>query len=155
RDTGFAARMQPDVVLRVGAPPTNKPLGAWLRPEVGQVFVDPDGTWLDPQHAVSGRMLADPELLLSALTERLSAPDPSWSDEWRAVDDRARAVIDELLDRWAEPFEGRIARDVVAALPAGAAFVVASSMPVRDVESFAAARDDVRFHSNRGVNGID
>ena len=28
-------------------------------------------------------------------------------------------------------------------------------MPVRDIESFAAARDGVRFHSNRGVNGID
>jgi len=33
--------------------------------------------------------------------------------------------------------------------------VVASSMPVRDVESFTAARDDVVFHANRGVNGID
>ncbi len=28
-------------------------------------------------------------------------------------------------------------------------------MPVRDVESFASPRDEVRFHANRGVNGID
>ncbi len=28
-------------------------------------------------------------------------------------------------------------------------------MPVRDVESFARARDGITFHANRGVNGID
>ena len=39
--------------------------------------------------------------------------------------------------------------------PTGATLVVASSMPVRDVESFAAAREGVTFHANRGVNGID
>ena len=63
--------------------------------------------------------------------------------------------IDQLIDGWAEPFEGRIARDVVAAVPEGASLVVASSMPVRDVESFAAPREGVRFVANRGVNGID
>jgi len=33
--------------------------------------------------------------------------------------------------------------------------VVASSMPIRDVESFARPRDGVRWFANRGVNGID
>jgi len=33
--------------------------------------------------------------------------------------------------------------------------VVSSSMPVRDLEWFAPARDGVRVFSNRGVNGID
>ena len=65
------------------------------------------------------------------------------------------APIDGLIDGWSTPFEGRIARDVVAAAPTGATLVVASSMPVRDVESFAAAREGITFHANRGVNGID
>src|SRR5439155_777991 len=54
-----------------------------------------------------------------------------------------------------EPFEGRIARDVVRASPEGTSLIVASSMPVRDIESFAAARDGIVFHANRGANGID
>ncbi|HEX5588199.1 MAG TPA: thiamine pyrophosphate-dependent enzyme, partial [Acidimicrobiia bacterium] len=70
-------------------------------------------------------------------------------------DSVARTTIDDLLDGWDEPFEGRIARDVVAAVPTDGSLVVASSMPVRDVESFAAPREGITVHANRGVNGID
>jgi 2-succinyl-5-enolpyruvyl-6-hydroxy-3-cyclohexene-1-carboxylate synthase len=156
RHPGFAAAQRPEVVLRVGGPLTNKVAMQWLDAEIGQVFVDPDGTWLDPQHAVSGRMVADPELLLGALADAIDVMvDDDWVGRWRGADDSARAAIDGLIDEWDEPFEGRIARDVVASLPTDSSFVVASSMPVRDVESFARARDGITFHANRGVNGID
>jgi 2-succinyl-5-enolpyruvyl-6-hydroxy-3-cyclohexene-1-carboxylate synthase len=44
---------------------------------------------------------------------------------------------------------------VVAAVPAGGALVVSSSMPIRDVESYAAPRTGLTVHANRGANGID
>jgi 2-succinyl-5-enolpyruvyl-6-hydroxy-3-cyclohexene-1-carboxylate synthase len=156
RVAGFADAHRPDLVLRLGAPPTNKPLAQWLDSSIDQVVVDPDDTWLDPQHGVSGRMVVDAELLLGALADAVDVMiADEWVDAWEQADATARAAIDGIVDGWDEPFEGRIARDVVRAVPDGTALVVASSMPVRDVESFAAARDGVRFHSNRGVNGID
>jgi 2-succinyl-5-enolpyruvyl-6-hydroxy-3-cyclohexene-1-carboxylate synthase len=156
RVPGFADGHTPDVVLRIGGPTTNKPLVQWLDPSVDQVLVDPDGAWLDPQHAASGRMVADPELLLGALADAVDVMvDEEWVRTWADADVAARAEIDALIDGWDSPFEGRIARDVVRAAPPGAALVIASSMPVRDVESFAPARDEVTFHANRGVNGID
>jgi 2-succinyl-5-enolpyruvyl-6-hydroxy-3-cyclohexene-1-carboxylate synthase len=156
RDPGFAGAHRPHVVLRIGAPSTNKVTVQWLDPHVDQVVVDPHGAWLDPLHAASGRMVADAELLLGALADAVDVMvDDEWVERWRAADTAACAAIDALVDGWTQPFEGRIARDVVAAVPEGAALVVASSMPVRDVESFAPARDGVTFHANRGVNGID
>jgi 2-succinyl-5-enolpyruvyl-6-hydroxy-3-cyclohexene-1-carboxylate synthase len=128
----------------------------WLDASVDQVLVDPDDAWLDPRHGVSGRMVADPELLLGALADAIDVMvDEEWLGTWSEADAAARGAMDALVDGWHEPFEGRIARDVVRATPAGATLAVASSMPVRDLESFAPARDELTFHANRGANGID
>ena len=156
RSPPTAARLRPDLVLRLGAAPTSKVAGTWLDPSVAQVLVDPDGAWLDPQRAVAERLVADPTLLLDAVTERLPSHAPSeWLAEWLDAEAVARRALDRLLDSWPDPFEGRVARDLVDCLPAGGTLAVGSSMPVRDVEAFARPRGDLRFLSNRGVNGID
>jgi 2-succinyl-5-enolpyruvyl-6-hydroxy-3-cyclohexene-1-carboxylate synthase len=52
--------------------------------------------------------------------------------------------------------EPRVAAELGARLPEAATVVVASSMPVRDVETFFPARHaPPRVLSNRGANGID
>jgi 2-succinyl-5-enolpyruvyl-6-hydroxy-3-cyclohexene-1-carboxylate synthase len=163
---GFAAEHRPDLVLRVGAAPTSKVLTGWLDAAVPQVMVDPEGGWPDPGRAASGQLVADPSALLEALAAaigraaggRARRPDRRnhpWLAGWLRAESLARHAIDELLDSSEEPFEGRVARDLVAALPDRATLVVGSSMPVRDVDAFAAPRDGLRLVANRGVSGID
>ncbi|MGH9154838.1 MAG: thiamine pyrophosphate-dependent enzyme, partial [Acidimicrobiales bacterium] len=67
----------------------------------------------------------------------------------------AQVAIDETLADEPRPTEPAVARRLVASVPDGAALVVSSSMPVRDVEWYAAPRSGLRVIANRGANGID
>jgi 2-succinyl-5-enolpyruvyl-6-hydroxy-3-cyclohexene-1-carboxylate synthase len=151
----FAAAHRPDLVVRVGGAPTSKALTAWPDDSVRQVLVDPGSGWLDPARTAAVRLTADPSALLAATAARLTGPTGPWLDQWLEAERRAREAIDGLLDEWAEPFEGRVARDLVGWVPDGGTLVVGSSMPVRDVDAFARPRDGLRFVANRGLSGID
>ena len=156
RTPAVAARLRPDLVVRLGAALTSKAATAWLVPSVPQVLVDPDAAWLDPGRSAAERVVADATLLLDAVADRLPPRPPSeWLTGWLDAETSARAALDGLLDTWDTPFEGRVARDLVDCLPDGGTLVVGSSMPVRDVEAFSRPRSGLRVVSNRGVNGID
>jgi 2-succinyl-5-enolpyruvyl-6-hydroxy-3-cyclohexene-1-carboxylate synthase len=179
RAARFAAAHRPQLAVRVGGGPTSKALAGWLDESVPQVLVDPAGGWLDPGRTASLRLVADPSALLAATAAALGGDprdaaatardgwpggeDPpagtprggDWLAGWLEADRLARAAIDRLLDGWPEPFEGQVARDLVAGLPDVATLVVGSSMPVRDVDAFARPREGLRFVANRGLSGID
>ena len=148
RDAAFVDAHRPDVVLRAGDLPTSKPLRAWLvgLSDAEHVAFAPPSVWSDPDATLSR--------LLHGRLETLPEAEDGWLDAWRAADARVAQAFEEVLgDDLGEP---QVARTLVATLPAGATLVVASSMPVRDVESFAPVRSDPpRVLSNRGANGID
>jgi len=158
RVPGFGAAHRPDLVVRIGAPLTSKVATSWLGPSVDQVLVDPDGSWLDPQHAAAERFAVDAEPLLAAVALALgdSSLEPGpWPADWLAAEHSARAAIDMTLDRAPGLGEGLVAREVAAALPDGATLVVASSVPVRALEWCMTPRTGLRVLANRGANGID
>jgi 2-succinyl-5-enolpyruvyl-6-hydroxy-3-cyclohexene-1-carboxylate synthase len=82
------------------------------------------------------------------------AIEPGWLESWLAADRIAAQAIGESLgEALSEPL---VARKLGEWLPPETMLFVASSMPIRDVESFLAARgDEPRVLSNRGANGID
>jgi len=155
RDERFAHEMQPELVIRIGDLPTSKPLRTWLASlqDTEQVALDPVGAWQDPAAVVSVSDPGDPAAALEAHAPE-TPPDPDWLAAWRRADDDTADVIAAALG--GELSEPLVARCLGEWLPADATLFVASSMPIRDVELFFAARELApHVASNRGANGID
>jgi 2-succinyl-5-enolpyruvyl-6-hydroxy-3-cyclohexene-1-carboxylate synthase len=158
RDPEFAAAHSPDLVIRVGDLPTSKPLRRWLHglDDALQLSFDPENAWQDPAGAVATVLAADPRCTLDAIAGRLKRrPDTAWLARWHRADRVAAQAIATALTP-AGLNEPRVAAELGSLLPPEATVVVASSMPVRDVETFFPAREQPpRVLSNRGANGID
>jgi 2-succinyl-5-enolpyruvyl-6-hydroxy-3-cyclohexene-1-carboxylate synthase len=152
RDEAWAQRHRPDLVIRVGDLPTSKPLRQWLARLDGarQVALDPQGAWQDPSGSVDAVLALDPGALPPL------PPGPrDWLDAWRRADEAARGAIAATLPAGtiSEPL---VAARTTALLTGADTLFVASSMPVRDLEAYAATTaDPPRVLANRGANGID
>jgi 2-succinyl-5-enolpyruvyl-6-hydroxy-3-cyclohexene-1-carboxylate synthase len=156
RDEAWAAAHAPELVLRVGDLPTSKPLRAWLAgADALQVAVDPEGAWQDPSGVVGTVVAAAPRELVDALAKKVSRRLSTWLDDWVAADRAASGAIASVVGP-SGLTEPRVAAELGASLPRDATLVVASSMPIRDVETFFPVRPEpFRVLSNRGANGID
>jgi 2-succinyl-5-enolpyruvyl-6-hydroxy-3-cyclohexene-1-carboxylate synthase len=160
RERSFAQAQRPDVVLRVGDLPTSKPLREWLADQhaATHVAIDPEDHWQDPAGMLEHSLALDPAGTLLDLTSNpggLAAAEPSWLAAWRAADQAAAGAIGGVL-AGAGLSEPAVATELGVLLPAEATLFVASSMPVRDIETFWPVRaDPPRVLCNRGANGID
>ncbi|MGH2880403.1 MAG: 2-succinyl-5-enolpyruvyl-6-hydroxy-3-cyclohexene-1-carboxylic-acid synthase [Solirubrobacteraceae bacterium] len=154
----LATELAPEAVLRLGDLPVSKPLRQWLGglTDIPQIALDPEGAWQDPASVLSQSFDAEISTALWALGKLSDAePDPDWLPSWRAADECAAAAIGGVLapEGLSEP---TVAAELGALLPWQATLFVASSMPVRDIESFWPVREDPpRVLCNRGANGID
>ena len=154
RVEAFATSHMPEIVLRLGAPWASKVVASWLSSCVGagavQVLVDPHWAWRDPGREVDMVIAADPDYVMEALLSRVPdgagagrsawAAPTSWSAGWAAAEASAQGAIEETLKRHTEATEPGVARSLFAWSPPGSTVVASSSMPVRDLEWFAAPR---------------
>jgi 2-succinyl-5-enolpyruvyl-6-hydroxy-3-cyclohexene-1-carboxylate synthase len=148
-DGRFVDEHRPDLVVVAGRVGLTRPLLGWL---AGQphVVVDRDGAWADPTRSARAVFRTSP----AALGSVVAKAEADWADGWKIGSTAAGRAIDALLDS-EELTEPRVARDVAATIPSGGALVVASSMPIRDLDLTMRPRDDIRVVANRGVSGID
>lgn len=138
-----AAALKPERVITVGRVGLSRPLSTWLA-DVETTIIDPTGRWVE--HAEHESRVG-------------SVSVPTASEEWiaglRAAGDVVQSAVSAEIDSWRELSEPRIARDTARAVKtADAQMVVASSMPIRDLDLFADTAQ-LLVHANRGVSGID
>jgi len=137
--------LRPQQVIVAGRPTLHRPVQRLLAdPAVAVYALAGSGPWTDVPATVRA---------VGSLPTML--PDPAWYDAWLAADRAASAALDAVLDAGQAPIGLRLARELVAGLPAGAALTLGSSNPVRDVALAARPRAGLTVLANRGVAGID
>lgn len=146
----FGAADEVEVIVRVGRPAASKVVAQWVASHRAVLLQVGGPGEIDPDHRVTARVdMAD---LLS--TDWKFTPDPQWWAPWATAEAIAQTWIDEVLGGFEELTEPAVARLIGAALGVTVEeMVVASSMPVRDLEWFGGP--GARAHANRGANGID
>jgi 2-succinyl-5-enolpyruvyl-6-hydroxy-3-cyclohexene-1-carboxylate synthase len=155
----FSAQHAPEAVLHFGGRHVSKRLRLFLRDATPplRAVVRPDPRRLDPDHRVTHHVEASVDAAADALCAQCSGRDrTAWSTAWQAADRRvARALHAAFRDRatLTEPYVSHI---LPQQLPSDHAFVVGSSMPVRDAHRFGAPEGETaRVYANRGASGID
>jgi 2-succinyl-5-enolpyruvyl-6-hydroxy-3-cyclohexene-1-carboxylate synthase len=166
--SAFTNAYQPDVIVSAGRPGLTRGQLALLRRGAARhvVLAQGAGRWSDPARTatdVAGRVT----LRAAPAEPGRAGQHDSWLGSWRSADAAARAAADAVLAESSVLTDGSdgtagaalsepmLARDLAAALPAGALLWAAASMPARDLDRHMAPRADVRVLASRGASGID
>jgi 2-succinyl-5-enolpyruvyl-6-hydroxy-3-cyclohexene-1-carboxylate synthase len=156
----FSGAHTPEAVVHVGGRAISKRLEQFLgrsRPDP-YVVVRENPFRLDPAHRVTHSIEAG-IVDFCAATVSVASEDPpsenaSWAASWREASEKVGRYLDGVSS--GEPNEPSVARGVSRNVPQDHGLVVASSMPVRDLDAYAAADGaPVPVAANRGASGID
>ncbi|MGH3866539.1 MAG: 2-succinyl-5-enolpyruvyl-6-hydroxy-3-cyclohexene-1-carboxylic-acid synthase [Pseudonocardiaceae bacterium] len=140
-------RLRPEQVLVLGRPTLHRPVQQLLAdPTVAVTVLTECPEWTD----VAGTAVA-----VGTALRCTGSPDPQWLQRWRRADARAAAAVRATVRGHPRATGLEVARQLVAALPAGALLVLGSSNPIRDVSLAAQPRRGLTVLANRGVAGID
>jgi len=154
----------PDVVVRIGASPTSKPLRKHLAgADARQFVVDGAGDWSEAEFTATDHVQADPSQVLAAVArqfeegsraESIRAATEEWRERYRTAERAHWTVAADGRDE--RLFEGGVLATVVDSAPDPATVFVSNSMPVRDCDRFGRPREaDLTVLGNRGASGID
>jgi 2-succinyl-5-enolpyruvyl-6-hydroxy-3-cyclohexene-1-carboxylate synthase len=156
----FAEAHAPEAVVHVGGRALSKRLEQFLgrsRPD-HYVVVRENPFRLDPAHRVTHSIEAGVVDFCAAMVEAAMENPPteetSWMTGWRGASEKVGHSLDGISStELNEPF---VARSVSRNVPHDHGLVVASSMPVRDLDTYATAGGaPVPVGANRGASGID
>lgn len=160
RDPTARKALAPDLILELGSPPTSGSYADFLTriPDVPRFVVAEHG-WNDPTQNATALVMADPAQVCDRLVFELNAVRPQADPSWQSLLRRADALVWESAEKHAgneRLTEALVARTVIGKTPENALLVVGNSLPVRDVDIWAAARrDKLSVLHQRGVSGID
>ena len=161
-DEQFGESQALDAVLHFGGRALSKRLEQFLARATPDpyVVVRENPFRLDPGHQVTQSVEAEIsgfcEALIRAAEKSPASGSATWKTNWRTASKKVGKRLGQLLDAPGELSEPFVARFVSRNIPEEHGLVLASSMPVRDFDTYAAPDGPVvPVAVNRGASGID
>ena len=156
---GFPDALHPDVILQFGPRFLSKTLLESLAagPVPIWIQVSPREERLNPTHRVTHRICTEIDQFCFDLEREAGNPSVSaWKAAWLKADIEVEKTYQRHLDQAKTISEPGIARSISRHLPNLNGLVLGASMPVRDMNLYA-ARNPHHIHvaANRGASGID
>lgn len=151
RDPEFTTSHRPDLVLVVGRVGLSRTLLSWLE-SVPHVVLSLDGGHWDVTRTALDVVQLTPEALRSLELPTLAV---GWNGAWREADFWAQEAVFDVINAAPTLTEPEVARVVGDQHDSYDNLVVASSMPIRDLDLLMRPQDHPRVYANRGVSGID
>ncbi len=134
--------LAPESVVVIGRTTLSRSINALIASAKSQIVIDPRMATVDTYRVADQRFIAAPKVVSPQ-------SDQEWVERWQKFSQRTSKLVSDISD-WSE---SALARELANQLT-GAVFI-ASSRPIRDLESFATARSGVETFANRGLAGID
>jgi len=134
--------LAPETAVIIGRTTLSRSVNALIASAKSQIVIDPRMATVDTYRVADQRFTDAPKVI--------SKPaDSEWHEQWQKLSQRTAKLISEISN-WSE---SALARELASQIE-GAVFI-ASSRPIRDLESFSTARANVETFANRGLAGID
>ena len=146
-----------ETLIRFGAPPLCKGMqefvgGGQLRQHIHGSRA---GKWADDSHSLTQRLTIDPASLDASEFDDLPDAPTAWRSQLAEVEAKTWRIIAEEMGGGAY-FDGAVAHDMAQLMPADGAVFAGSSLPIRQLDQFAAPRGQPPLaFANRGASGID
>lgn len=144
-DERTRAALLPEKVIVIGRTTLSRSINSFIATSPYTIVIDPRIEKIDTE-----RKADEVHYQLPTIEGKVDRND-LWFDKWAKYESKAKVAV-EILPEWCE---ARALQTITRELQNDAAFFVSSSRPIRDIESFATARDGVTTYANRGLAGID
>lgn len=161
RSPNFCKTHAPEIVIRFGAMPTSKSYMLWLERHISCQQIVVGSTNSDPTHGITQSLNIYPANFCEQLANYLeNYAQTAWQDkQWRLDFELAESIaehtINDALGAIEELFDGKVYAELAQILPANSHIYVASSTPIRDLDTFFHSDRPIKVLANRGANGID
>jgi 2-succinyl-5-enolpyruvyl-6-hydroxy-3-cyclohexene-1-carboxylate synthase len=160
RAKNFQKYFDPKLIIQFGSTPTaNVLLDFFKNSKAEKILVNEFGDRNDPSLTAKTVLKIDPAEFCESVfkaSKNFTNRDSCWLIDYNVMNNLAAKLKDKLINKSSFPFEGRIAAEVISALPENSNLMISNSLPIRDVDFFVSAKaKKIHVYTNRGASGID